>query len=223
MTKELTAQANSLAVNLNEKAMEAMRSQRTALKEFIGSQMVEGINNDFAVIPGCKHPSLLKPGAEKIANIFQLGSRIVNVEKDIDMHQSFVMFTYRIEIYYLPNDVAIATCEGSCNNLEAKYRNVPFGSVINTVQKMAQKRAYVGAVISATGASDFFTQDMEDRASDGASKGKTSVPNTGRATKTDASDKAGICECGNKMMISNYDKSQWYCGKCKQTTPVEAA
>lgn len=33
---------------------------------------------------------------------------------------------------------------------------------INTIQKMAQKRAFVGAVLVATSASEFFTQDMED-------------------------------------------------------------
>jgi len=32
----------------------------------------------------------------------------------------------------------------------------------NTISKMAQKRAFVGAVLIATGASEFFTQDIED-------------------------------------------------------------
>ena len=32
----------------------------------------------------------------------------------------------------------------------------------NTIQKMAQKRAYVGAILNATGASEFYTQDVED-------------------------------------------------------------
>lgn len=32
----------------------------------------------------------------------------------------------------------------------------------NTIMKMAQKRAFVGAVLMATGASEFFTQDVED-------------------------------------------------------------
>jgi hypothetical protein len=34
--------------------------------------------------------------------------------------------------------------------------------LVNTVQKMADKRAYVAATLSATGASQWFTQDMED-------------------------------------------------------------
>ena len=32
----------------------------------------------------------------------------------------------------------------------------------NTIMKMAQKRAFVGAIMLATGASEFFTQDVED-------------------------------------------------------------
>lgn len=35
-------------------------------------------------------------------------------------------------------------------------------SLKNTIQKMAQKRAFVGAILIATGASEFFTQDVED-------------------------------------------------------------
>ena len=35
---------------------------------------------------------------------------------------------------------------------------------INTLQKMAQKRAFVGAALVATNASEFFTQDVEDAA-----------------------------------------------------------
>src|SRR3982751_2528882 len=40
--------------------------------------------------------------------------------------------------------------------------NAEFADIINTVQKIAQKRAYVAATLSATNASDYFTQDLED-------------------------------------------------------------
>lgn len=42
--------------------------------------------------------------------------------------------------------------------------NPDFADVINTVQKIADKRAYIAATLSATGASQFFTQDLEDMA-----------------------------------------------------------
>lgn len=38
----------------------------------------------------------------------------------------------------------------------------------NTIMKMAQKRAFVGAILLATGASEFFTQDIEDMEINGA-------------------------------------------------------
>lgn len=40
--------------------------------------------------------------------------------------------------------------------------------VKNTIMKMAQKRAFVGAILLATGASEFFTQDIEDMELNGA-------------------------------------------------------
>lgn len=40
--------------------------------------------------------------------------------------------------------------------------NPDVADVVNTVQKMAQKRALVAAVLVTTGASEFYTQDLED-------------------------------------------------------------
>ncbi len=40
--------------------------------------------------------------------------------------------------------------------------NPDFADIINTVRKMADKRAYIAATLSATGASQWFTQDLED-------------------------------------------------------------
>lgn len=43
-----------------------------------------------------------------------------------------------------------------------KVPNPDIADVVNTVQKMAQKRAYVAATLTATGLSGRFTQDLED-------------------------------------------------------------
>ena len=43
-----------------------------------------------------------------------------------------------------------------------KVANADVADVINTVQKMGQKRAYVAATLTATGLSGRFTQDLED-------------------------------------------------------------
>ncbi len=43
-----------------------------------------------------------------------------------------------------------------------RFPNPDVVGMKNTIMKMAQKRAFVGAVLIATGASEFFTQDIED-------------------------------------------------------------
>jgi hypothetical protein len=47
---------------------------------------------------------------------------------------------------------------------EKQYRvpNPEFADLINTIQKMSQKRALIAATLIATSASEFFTQDVED-------------------------------------------------------------
>jgi hypothetical protein len=43
-----------------------------------------------------------------------------------------------------------------------KMENADIADVYNTVLKIAKKRAYIDGILSATGASDTFTQDLED-------------------------------------------------------------
>jgi hypothetical protein len=43
-----------------------------------------------------------------------------------------------------------------------QIKNPDIADIVNTLQKMAQKRAYVAAVLLATNASEYFTQDVED-------------------------------------------------------------
>lgn len=60
-----------------------------------------------------------------------------------------------------------------------KQENPDIADTYNTVLKMAKKRSYVDAVISATSASDIFTQDVEDfvdMSSDSYSRKQNSTP-----------------------------------------------
>lgn len=43
-----------------------------------------------------------------------------------------------------------------------QIKNPDIADIVNTLQKMAQKRAYIAAVLLATNASEYFTQDIED-------------------------------------------------------------
>jgi len=158
---------------------EALSEQRKMLLSFVAQQLKKDV--DFGVVPGTKKPSLFKPGAEKLARLFGLGSRFTLLDKTIDKQQNFAMFTYKAEILHLKTGQIIAECEASCNSQEKKFKErtvwiernrrkepvkeaTPIFDILNTLQKMSQKRAFVGAIILAVAASDFFTQDIDDPA-----------------------------------------------------------
>lgn len=146
------------------------------VKEAVAKVLKEGIDADYAVIPGTKKKSLLKPGAEKLMKLFGLGVRYVQGEKEFDRYENFAMYSYTAIVYHLRSGTEIATCEGTANSGEKKNKEkavyvegvytgqeaVPVCDIVNSLKKMAQKRAMVGAVILATGASDYFSQDLED-------------------------------------------------------------
>lgn len=180
---------------------------------------------DYGEIPGTKKPTLLKPGAEKLCNLFGLIPRYDQVQTIEDWtgvdHAGEPFFYYRVKCSLWRGDALMGEGEGSCNSWESKYRyrkservcplcgkdtiikgkaeygggwlcfpkkggcgakfkekdpaiekqivgrvaNPEIHDQVNTVLKMANKRAQVAATLNATGASRFFTQDMEDRPS----------------------------------------------------------
>lgn len=220
--QDLIIPESALSVNFTATAVAELSNQRKMLRQFISSQLKAGV--DYGIIPGTKKPTLYKPGAEKLANLFHLGSRIVNTEREFDRKENFAMFTYTVEVFHLPTGKVISQCQGSANSQEKKYKTRPAMDVVNTLQKMAQKRAFVGAIIAATGASDFFTQDLEDLAPDSRQAEEVSARIRASRPPVEESD-APVC-CGQKMMISKFVNEEighkpWYCRQCRTLVPRE--
>lgn len=117
---------------------------------------------DYNTIPGCgRKPALLKAGAEKLAAIFNYRStsRILNRIEQFD--QLFVLYEVETTIYN-KEGVVISVGLGSCNSKERKYQRSDFAGNLNTILKMAKKRSYVDAILTACHGSGVFTQDIED-------------------------------------------------------------
>ena len=76
--------------------------------------------------------------------------------------------------------------------------NQEVADLINTIQKMAQKRALVAATLIATSASEFFTQDVEDNQTDPNTFVTTAEPvgnsHSGRVTGDNAGNKLHVPE-----------------------------
>lgn len=77
-------------------------------------------NEHFGIIPGCKKPSLWKPGAEKLSSTFRLAPYYSWDEKDLPRgHKEFVM---KCTLKHIPTDKIHGEGLGSCSTMETKYR-----------------------------------------------------------------------------------------------------
>lgn len=130
-------------------------------KEFIvkvNDIMVKGA--DYHEIQGKK--SLAKGGAEKIASIFGWQATF---KKDVDVMDAFsevkglIAFTCNLE----KSGGTVGQGRGAASL--AKNAGDP-----NKTIKMAQKSAFIDAVLRSSGLSDFFTQDLEDMPADHVDK-----------------------------------------------------
>mgnify|MGYP001603032136 CR=1 FL=1 len=156
-------------------------------------------NLDYGVIPGTQKPTLLKPGAEKIAKLLGLADQCEIVDRQEIWDKPFFRYLVRAKLIHLATGVVVSEGLGECNSMESKYRwrwiserdlpsdidksklvsqgrhsksggkwtvyrldNEDIYSQVNTILKMAKKRALVDAALSAGRLSDVFTQDMED-------------------------------------------------------------
>lgn len=172
--KELQEQASR---NLLESVtIDNLVERVNLIKEAMRRCMVEGQHH--GTIPGCKKPSLWKPGAELICTLFQLGARYPKTSMLIERENGHFVFTLTCELFHIPSGRVVGEGVGGAATMEYRYRvqtedrftdhgqpikakYTPY-DFYNTVLKMAKKRAMVDAVLTATGASEIWTQDTED-------------------------------------------------------------
>lgn len=111
--------------------------------------MVEGA--DYHIIQGKK--SMAKGGAEKVANIFGWQARFTKDSDVMDALKVNGMIAFVCDLEKSSQFMG----QGRGASTLSKNAGDP-----NKTVKMAQKAAYVDAVIRASGLSDFYTQDLED-------------------------------------------------------------
>jgi len=185
-------------------------------QQIVHKTMIVGL--DYGVIPGTQKPTLLKPGAEKIAKLLGLSDQYEILDKAEDWDKPLFRYLIVCRLIHLASGSVISEGLGECNSMESKYRwrdskrkcpycgaeaiikgkreygggwicygkiggcgekwpdgdpdienqevgkveNEDIYSQVNTILKMAKKRALVDAALSAGRLSDIFTQDVED-------------------------------------------------------------
>ncbi len=150
--------------------IDAFIEKRQEFIEKVNRIMVEG--KDYHVIQGRK--SMAKGGAEKIASVFGWVAKFVKDSETYDMLKVGVKETFVVYMCYLVKPKGLGDThtigQGRGAAILSKNSNDP-----NRTIKMAQKSAFIDAVIRASGLSDFYTQDLEDMAPESIS-GQTSSP-----------------------------------------------
>lgn len=149
-------------IKVSEHSIAELGQRIALMKDFVSKQLKNHIDGDYAKIPGTPKPSLLKPGAEKLLLLFNLGFRFQIINQVVDFVIGEVSFLVKCEVYRKNDGCAVGEYIAFCSNQEKKYKKQVAADIVNTILKMAEKRALVGATISATGASDYFSQDLED-------------------------------------------------------------
>lgn len=160
--------------------IEQIGQRITLIDRVVKDFMQQG--RDYDTIPGTNKPSLLKPGAEKLGLAFQLSPTFEVIDRLEQHEERFFFYRVRCTLTHRCTGVVIANQEGTCSSSERGRESAP----ANTILKMAEKRAYVGAILLATFSSDRFTQDMEDYAQEdgrpsAASKAKGAASPDGAA------------------------------------------
>ena len=152
-----------------------VREQVNSIQHLMACVLKEGTH--YGKIPGTgkdAKPSLLQPGAEKIAQMFHLVPRYEYECRELPGGHREYDFTCALAQRETGDVMGMGY--GLCSTMESKYRyrtewnngqksrreNPDIADTYNTVFKMAKKRAFVDAVKSTTAASDIFTQDVED-------------------------------------------------------------
>ena len=96
------------------------KARLAEFQEFVRGYLVDG--EDYGTIPGIPKPTLLKPGADKLCEVYGLADtyEILNRVEDWDRN----LFDYEIKCTLTSkrDGSMVSTGLGSCNSFEGKYR-----------------------------------------------------------------------------------------------------
>jgi hypothetical protein len=236
-----TENGTTALVKLNTAALEMIGTVQEALDRlkamqlFVSSVMREGLEHDYAILPGTARKTLLKPGAEKLCEVYGLVPKY-----EITRHEDWAtpLFVYHVTCRLYRGDRCVGEASASANSRESKYAGrwvpeaevpdhldkatlrkktgarwvfgselrdrgisheglptqertsaktgkpytvfrvsdtvyfVPNAEIFDTLERMASKRALVGATISVTRSADLFAPDMEDVVENAKAAGK---------------------------------------------------
>jgi len=161
MSKEneiVVKQTNTLQID--DSMIEALKHRYEMFVKLQKEVLEEG--TDYGYPAGQKpdqKPSLYKSGAEKLSQLFGLIPEFIELKAIED--KSFVMYKFRCELRAQDGRVVGIGYGVATSDEKTHWKQNPLGNA-NTIIKIAKKRSHVDAVLNGLGASNVFTQDLED-------------------------------------------------------------
>jgi hypothetical protein len=169
--------------------MQQWAERRAQFNVWVSGQLKKGV--DYGRIEGTTKDCLYKPGAEKIFQFYGLAVTSAVTERRLDLETGHLYVEVTSTAVSNITGQVVGTGLGACSTYEAKYRyrkewfngkgepgagwsrtrngkyyreveNADLADVWNTIVKMGEKRSRVDLALSVSGASELFTQDVED-------------------------------------------------------------
>jgi hypothetical protein len=182
MNGEIIAVQDRLVVT--EKEIQQLKYQYDMFRKL--QQVVLEENVDYGFPTGKKSqdqkPSLYKSGAEKLTRLFNLIPEFELI-KQVE-EQDFIMYAFKCRLH-TPTGQLVGEGYGACNSKEKDGWNKEPWKFQNAIMKLAKKRSHVDATLTGLGASNVFTQDLEDMEENGHAQEQK----THEQTQTKASEK----------------------------------
>ena len=100
--------------------VQATLQQVEEFRALVQSELREG--PDYGTIPGTQKPTLLKPGAEKIAKLLGLADKYEITDKTADWESGLFQYEVRCSLVSIRIGQIVAQGVGECNSYESKYR-----------------------------------------------------------------------------------------------------
>lgn len=172
--KEVIDLKSNNIINIHTNDINKLKNRLEMLNEMaetIKSTLKNGI--DYGIIPNTKgKPTLLKAGGQKIALLFGLIAKFKKSRDLIDYQKKMVDIEFECSLFTQAN-LEIAQGIGSTNSEEKKYKYDSAIAQINTITKIAKKRAFIDAILMIGNLSEVFTQDLEEMNIQDSNKSET--------------------------------------------------
>ncbi len=105
---------------ITAEALTVATEQRALLRQYVEKHMIE--DTDYGKIPGTDKPTLLKPGAEKLVDLFRCTPKFALLYREEDHERGIYAYTFRVRLYQRDAEAVVAEGFGSANSREGRYR-----------------------------------------------------------------------------------------------------